>query len=293
MIYLILDTNNWIYLANSLDPLTNNLQEGYHFQLFEKLALKAEGKVITILVNDLVESEWTRNQNICYALISKHENRMKEDLQTIDRIGKVLQSEFHDELNKLRQAYSTQIYSEIDKNKQHIQDVSTLLESSVKFRTTNEVKVFATDWALEKKAPFNGDKKNSMADALVLFSTIKYIKDIQSEHESSSTFIFVSGNKGDFCSKTSGKSIHEDLRDLIEDAGINFFLSLPEALKFVDDALFDEIEIQDINADIDNFNLRRYLCLSCSEEDDHDGLNFVEFEPDEDVLDKTVPYVDL
>jgi len=292
MIHLILDTNNWIYLANSIDPLTENLNEGYHFQLFEKLKLKVREKAITILVSDLVEIEWNRNQNRCFALISKHKNRMKDDLHTIDRIDRVLQSEFHDNLLDLKKAYTKHINSEIEKNQVHIEGVGRLLGDSIKYTATLETKAFASDWAVEKKAPFTGDKKNSMADALLLFSAIDYIKEVRGHYGSYPTFIFVSGNKADFCSKTSGNEIHEDLKGMVDEVGINFFLSLPEALKFVDNTLFDAAEIEVMNDDIENFRTRRFICQHCSEDDDPDGLNFIEFEEDESVVDSNAPYLD-
>ncbi len=37
MTYLIMDTNQWIYLANSRYPMNENFQEGHHFKLMEKL----------------------------------------------------------------------------------------------------------------------------------------------------------------------------------------------------------------------------------------------------------------
>lgn len=57
MIYLILDTNTWIYLANSKDPLTENFHDGLHFRLFEKLGEKVKDGSVQILINDIIEKE--------------------------------------------------------------------------------------------------------------------------------------------------------------------------------------------------------------------------------------------
>jgi hypothetical protein len=295
MIYVTLDTNIWIYLANSLDPATNNLQEGFHFKLFEKLSSKVSEGVITILVSDLLESEWTRNQSKCLALISRYENKLENDLQTIRRINNALKNEFQDNCITLEEAYSNHINLQIDENKQHVENVKQFLSSSIKFETSIEVKGFAADWSVAKKAPFIGDKQNSMADALLLFSAIDYAKKIrsgESEGKNDTPFVFVSANKNDFCSKKSNNKIHDDLKELVEEVGIKFFISLPEALNFIDDTLFDEIEVRVMSEDMDEFISRRFPCLYCSEDTDHDGLNFVEFEQKEEVLDTTIPYVD-
>ena len=61
---LILDTNQWIYLANSQDPTSSNSQEGHHFKLLATLnKMIAEGKVV-LMPCEIVEKEWKRNRAV-------------------------------------------------------------------------------------------------------------------------------------------------------------------------------------------------------------------------------------
>ena len=90
MIYLTLDTNTWIYLANSKDPLTRNSQEDHHFLLFEKLAQKVNDGSIKILKTGLIEQEWHRNKTATLDLVSSYKNKLKNDLSIIKNVQKTL-----------------------------------------------------------------------------------------------------------------------------------------------------------------------------------------------------------
>jgi hypothetical protein len=95
MIYLILDTNTWIYLANSKDPLTGNFQEGYHFLLFEKLAKKVNDGSVKILKTGLIEQEWLRNKTTTLDLVSNYKNKLKHDLSIVKNIQKTLNGKYN------------------------------------------------------------------------------------------------------------------------------------------------------------------------------------------------------
>jgi len=76
MIYLILDTNIWVYLANGLDPIENkDYDDDVHFGLLSSLKQLKENGDITVLVNDIVFREWMRNKEHCRAKIVKLNNK--------------------------------------------------------------------------------------------------------------------------------------------------------------------------------------------------------------------------
>ncbi len=297
MIYLILDSNTWIYLANNKDPLSDNSQEDLHFKLFEKLLQKVEDGSIKILVNDIIEKEWIRNKQSTSELIIKYKNKLKHDLEILKRIQGSLNGAFSDELNSIKIEYIKVFEGKISKNTTHIINVESLLNACVKFKVTSTTKSFCADWAVEKKAPFIGDKKNSMADALILFSSIEKIKTMSKIEAGTFPFtqlhksIFISGNKNDFGSADNTHKIHSDLEPFLSEIDMSFFLSLPAALNFLDDTLFKETEIKKIEQEIEEF-FEEYYCLVCTPSEDYEYLNVIHFSSSIEVLNETNHPVD-
>ncbi len=294
MIYLILDTNTWIYLANSKDPLTENFHDGLHFKLFEKLAKKVKDGSVQILINYLIKEEWERNKQHASGLVIKYENKLKSELAFFENIRKTINGKYNDELEKIKIEYQGSINTKIRENKTHIANVDQLLNSSIEFKVSIEIKAFAADWSVEKKAPFKGEKKNSMADALILFSAIEYIKTISTINLCGEdvlidlpTSIFVSGNKGDFCSAKDDEIIHEDLEPHLSEVKMWFFRSLPSVLNFIDNTLFKETEIKEIEQEMDEFfeyEDDSCYCEICTFDDENQYINIVYFSNPEEIL---------
>ena len=107
-----------------------------------------------------------------------------------------------------------------------------------KIPTKDEVKVEATNLALQKKAPCHKDK-NSIGDAILFLSCVNALQNFADP-----ILYFITDNKDDFSqSKEQPNLMHEDLIKYASEKGvtIKYHLSLNIAL----DEIFDEVTDED------------------------------------------------
>ncbi|SFE64116.1 hypothetical protein SAMN05518672_108208 [Chitinophaga sp. CF118] len=90
MVNLILDTNQWVYLNNALDPHSGNQQPGQHFKLLEKILEMVEAREITLWKMDLILEEWTRNKGHAHDLIEKIKRQRSETITNLKKLNKEL-----------------------------------------------------------------------------------------------------------------------------------------------------------------------------------------------------------
>jgi hypothetical protein len=298
--YLIFDTNIWLYLANSKDPLTENFQEGYHFILLENILNKISEGAIKVVSNEIIQKEWERNKAATRDLVCKYEQRLENEIKILENIRISLKGKFDKELNQIRDAYKETLKAKIDENKLHISNVEKLLMSSSKFEIPDKVKVFASDWATEKKAPFTGKGKNSMADALILFSAIDFIKSQEAIFEFPDgdfndipRSIFISGNKNDFSSADNKDKIHDQLEEILDLVNMKYYISLPKALKRVDETLFADLELfSKMDAEMQDYLQEEDYCLECDVDPDRPISNYIHFYPPEEITNETIQPID-
>lgn len=214
MRYIFLGTNNWIYLSNGFNIL-NNKHDELHFKVFDLIKKRVNDGSLTVLTNRLILEEWARNKQHCKNQIKELKDRQHAYLSTLKNIKKVV-----DDVGK---KLSEALESKIQRHESHINDVEEfLMTKTTQIDIPDHIKVKAADLATEKKAPFIGDKKNSMADALILLSSIEHIEKfcgVKLFGGDSKTVVypenyFVSGNSGDFSSPTNKEIIHPDFRKL-------------------------------------------------------------------------------
>ncbi len=291
--YIIIDTNNWIYLANSNDPLDGG-NEGNHFKLFEKLSEKIKEGSVVLLINGLIKTEWERNKLDANDLIEKYKKRTESITTTLKNVQKELGSTLNAEITSVISGYRSLMETKISQNESHVNNVVQLLNSCVEIDVSNEIKVKVSDWAVAKQAPFIGDKKNSTADALILFSAVEYIKSISDELDvfdtpfyNSPRSIFVSGNKGDFSATNNSDLIHDHLKPILDEVNMLFFRSLPRALDHIDNLLFQETEIAKMELEIENLDDSTYSCDICSGDEDNPYSNLVHFGKVEEIVNET------
>ncbi len=283
MTYLIVDTNNWIYLASSKNPDNDTFEDWKHMKLYDTLAGKITDQEIKLLVCDIIIDEWRRNKGETEGLVKKLNNEIVSSKAVINKVARPLQQEDRLLLRTLFEPYKTKVLDKIQENKNHIAKVEALLTKAEKYAISGEIKVFAADWALSKKAPFIGDKKNSMADALIFFGAVEYLKKKIAGLHPFDDFIFVSGNKGDFSSPADENIIHEDLSPTALTIDLKFFRSLPAALNFIEKAikdrppLFTDVEIAEMEADINDASDDWYICDVCSPGEENEYSNLVYF----------------
>lgn len=96
--------------------------------------------------------------------------------------------------------------------------------------TDDESKLRAVDMALEKKAPFFGDKtnsnnkdfaKNSMGDAIIFLETYRFLKENKFKKK-----IFITENAQDFCKAGNKKELHENLQILADEVSLEYSINI-------------------------------------------------------------------
>ncbi|SJZ67869.1 hypothetical protein SAMN04488128_1011163 [Chitinophaga eiseniae] len=268
MVNLILDTNQWVYLANALDPHTNHLQPGHHFKLLQKILEMVEAQEITLWKTDLVLVEWNRNKEHAYDLTKKLKNQRTDAITKMKKLNEDLGKDADTHVDWLIDAIKKHYTALIKQNKEHIAKVEFLVSSARTFFIRDKVYSEVTRWAIEKKAPFRGDKSNSNADAAILFGAIDYFNRMRTNDEPPPATAFVSANIRDYCSTAQGKTqtIHEDLQDKLEEIGMQFFVSLPQALQHINDSLMPKDEWEEIDR-LFNRRFGEMKCMSCSPND--------------------------
>lgn len=298
MTYLIIDTNNWIYLASSKNPLTGTFEDEHHLKLFRTLIEKVENNEVELLLSSIIETEWTRNKKEAEGLINKYNNEIEACKGVIKKINLALGNiNDKNKLDEIFDKYVKKVEGKISENKKHIIQIENLIQKSNKYIITTDTKAFAADWAVEKKAPFKGDKKNSMADAYIFFGAINHIKEISKKespwddelHFEYPMSIFVSANKGDFSDSDNPDKIHIDLKPIAEEVGLNFFRNLPAALNFIkeqadiklkakSEPIFDDEEIRLIEREFEDlYEDYWYTCDVCMPDEESEHLNVVHF----------------
>ncbi len=242
MVHLILDTNIWIYLA-----------EGQHPFVLKGIIEKVDNKDLILLINDEVVKEWDRNKD---EIKRRVESELKKQINIAKELTSTLESSDADDYKRL----IGKISEEKPKFLATIEDRFDVVDNLIKNKSINvpikeEHKLKVVDMALDQKAPFHR-KKNSIADALILLSSIDYIKNnglnaVDYNRVDVSDSIFVSYNSDDFSKNIKGPDkevIHPDLKPLLDSVGMTYernfgkILNLSSRLKKEVDSYIEYIE---------------------------------------------------
>jgi|TARA_B110000240_G_scaffold163490_1_gene183468 hypothetical protein len=215
MIELILDTDIWISHIAKDNPAG----------IFESFKKQVEDGEVILLINQIIKDEWNRNK----------ENTIRNIVKEIKNISKTAlkMKPFLDEENKIKidvllSDYNREEKRRIELAEKRIEEVEKLMANATEIEVTDEMKVQVSNWALEKRAPFTR-KANSVGDALILLSAVKY------RHNNKSAYFipgfFVSFNHTDYSKKNNESQIHEDLEEILEKANLSYKRHIGEVLK--------------------------------------------------------------
>ncbi len=250
--YIFLDTNNWIYLSNGFNILSKKHDE-LHFKLFDFVCKHTANGNLIFLVNDIVIEEWDRNKEHTESQIKQLNNKLTNYLNILDNLKSTIGDE-DGSIDELKQKATTEIESRIDKHKQHINEVEDFLKNKTeRVEVSLDIKGEAADMAVKKKAPFIGEKKNSMADALILLSSIDHIKKslgtplfpLDSDDEEEAIYpesYFVSSNKGDFSDPNNSEKIHCDLEPVLKTTGTSYYYTFAQLVRLIEAEFFSREE---------------------------------------------------
>lgn len=247
MIYLILDTNIWIYLANGFNSITNKLDPNsqMHFELYEKLKQKTDAKEFVILTNYIIRLEWERNKKASYANIAKLEEMKKQEISILVSKKELLGIQsFKEECRKTNDTFSKAIAL----NRQHIENIESFMKSCIEVPVSQELKLELAERSISKdKAPFLYDK-NNFADAALLLSAAEYLR---LNMDPLSFAVFASNNHKEFGDSIGSKEFHKDLKDYFTGLNIDYhkhlnnLLELTEELEYAIEAFHEHQRGQD------------------------------------------------
>lgn len=268
MIYAILDTNIWVYLANGYDSESENHDSGLyrdnHVLLFNKLREKVQNSELKILINDVIIDEWTRNKDNAQKLVELLEKKKKEIKLARKKFKAYLSKESYPVLNKLHEEIIDNINLKILRNQNHVQDIETFLKKEcIKIPVSIKVKNHVANLALKKtKAPFLRDK-NNFADAIILYSAIEFLEHELIKHEEKA--IFISNNYKDFSSEKNEEKFHPDILEKIGLLDLHYQRHLPKALDLGND----------LQAEIEEHFMLYFSCLYCGHKNNKNSFGYL------------------
>lgn len=229
MVKLLIDTCVWLDIAK-----TSKGEE-----ILNLLSEFIDRNEAIIILPEIIISEFDRNKERIVAdagkSLSSHFKKVKE-----------MVAEHADQDSK--QHILTQL-NDIDKKIptfgenafQSIVRIEDIMKNAEIIDVSDEIKLRATQRAIDKKAPFHLSK-NSIGDAIIIES-YNYYKIQNTAQEFN--LMFITHNVNDFSLKNGNKKLpHEDLSDIFDSSKSQYFINLPEALNSINPDLVDEIEYE-------------------------------------------------
>lgn len=223
MIYLIIDTNIWIYLANGFNSTSCEHENNQHFKLLAELKRLKEEEKVCIIVNNIVFEEWERNKKNANLKIKELRKKIKKhnSEKNTDKCSKWKQLK-KDKINRLK--------VEIAANIKHIDEVEYFIYNDChRVDILDKTKIDIFDMSILKKAPFHNTKNNT-ADAAILFSAYEYLKTYKNNYQHQNGFIFVSNNFKEFADNKNNDEFHPDIKEALISIDIQYSRELPNAL---------------------------------------------------------------
>lgn len=221
MIYLILDTNYWIYLAKGEHPI-----------VFNRLKEDILGKKFQILINNIIINEWNRNKE---DIMSEIQKSIRYQSIAAEEISDYLEDTEKDTFMKIIRKYKVKEESRIDAANQRVKAIEDIFyKHAIVTPINDQIRLKTVELALDQKAPFTKNK-NSVGDALILLSSVEYLKEyglvsqgsLKNLHEA----IFVTFNHTDFAASNQEKDkIHPDLEYLFSSVGMKYIRNIGQIL---------------------------------------------------------------
>lgn len=225
MIDLILDTNIWI----------SHIAKDKPAGIFDLFKTRIEDGEVVLLINEIIRDEWRRNRE---KTIKEIEKEIKTISKTALKIKPFLNEANKTKIDDLLSDYNKEEEKRIELANKRIEEVEKLMENATEIEVTDEMKIQVANWALEKRAPFI-KKANSVGDALILLSVVKYRSNSKSLEYNPG--IFVSFNHSDYAQKNNIDQIHEDLKEILEEVNLVYMRNIGEALNLTP-KLNEEVE---------------------------------------------------
>ena len=229
MVKLLIDTCVWLDIAK-----TSKGEEILNL-LFEFI----ERNEAIIILPEIIISEFDRNKERIVAdagkSLSSHFKKVKEMVaEHADQDSKQHILAQLNDIDKKIPTFGENAF-------QSIVRIEDIMKNAEIIDVSDEIKLRATQRAIDKKAPFHLSK-NSIGDAIIIES-YNYYKIQNTAQEFN--LMFITHNVNDFSLKNGNQKLpHEDLADIFDSSKSQYFINLPEALNSINPDLVDEIEYE-------------------------------------------------
>lgn len=229
MTKLLIDTCVWLDIAKTDkgEKLLN---------LIEKFIEEDE---ISLIVPDIILSEFERNKDRIASgakkSVSAHFKKVREMVFT--HADKNIKNKLIAELNNIDHKVPVMgdlaFYS--------IQKIEELFNQAEILNVTDQIKLKATERALNKRAPFHLSK-NSIGDAIIIECYNDYLNRNKAQEFD---LMFITHNKNDFSLRDGNqKKPHQDLKSLFDSPKSQYFINLTEALHSINSEIINEFEFE-------------------------------------------------
>ncbi|MBK9477854.1 MAG: DUF4935 domain-containing protein [Bacteroidia bacterium] len=271
MIYLCCDTNVWINISNSEEPV----------RLLNILHEEISKGTIKLVVPEIILKEWQRNK--IEKIEERIESNIKSQISGLHKLSNFVENEsrniFEEESIRAEMIQVQRLVLElkakltkhkatlIDSAKQNINLVEIIFNhpNTIILEADKKSSERVITLAIERKFPFDG-KKNNFADCLIFFQYYHYLV-----KEKVSNAHFVSNNKEDYFPK---EMLHEVYRVEFDKVSGKFHKSLSDAMNSsLEKEIVKENELKHIEliAKIREGYKHESKCLVCSEDGEDDA----------------------
>ncbi len=194
MAKLVLDTSAWLDLAKlRFSEVLTELEE----------QIASGGTVL--LVSQIIKDEWARNKE---RVINDTMQSIRSHARSALTMAELLEKQDSDQLTAIAEKYRTIEAAQRVLAEKFAERLEKLIDSATVYPIKDELKIEMADRAVAKLAPFH-NSKNNMADALLYFGAVAYVR----EHtEIANDLIFVTSNSKEFNDPDHPLEIHPDLK---------------------------------------------------------------------------------
>lgn len=240
MFHVLIDTSVWLDLAENQrqTPLIDVVSE-----------LVSE-KQIALLVPELVLREFKANRDRVAARsarsLSTHFNLVKEAVRNAP--------------SSLQKDQVLTYLSDLDHRipivgaaaKSALDQIEGMLNAGIILKTSDAAKLKAADRALHRKAPFQHDGKNGMADAMIIETYFEAVRSGKARER----FAFVTHNKSDFSLAGGNQKLpHLDLAGGFSKIKSMYFITLADCIRKIDDIYVDPLFMKALEYEFEPRNL--------------------------------------
>jgi hypothetical protein len=229
MYKLLIDTCVWLDIAKT--------SKGE--KILDLLAEFIKQDEVGLIMPELIKSEFNRNKDRIVEdagkSLSSHFKKVKEMVATHGNhdLKDTILSHLND-IDKKIPTMGEGAFTSISR-------IEDMMKKAEVYNISDEIKLRATQRAIDKKAPFHLSK-NSIGDAII----IEFYSDYKTQNSAQEfNLIFVTHNINDFSVRNGNqKQPHEDLAYIFDTPKSQYFISLPEALNSINPDLIEEIQFE-------------------------------------------------